>query len=114
MDHYCVIHGCEFFKTEKMRGYAHPIKDGDELLGWCNEKATPDTLQEQPPRAPLKPDPTRVSIERQTSLKAATDLAIAQLQNGTETTKVAINCYGIIRVAALFEVYLATGELVES
>ena len=109
MEHYCTIHDCEYFKTGKMRGYAHPIKDGDELLGWCNEKATPDTLQEPPPRVPLKADPTRLSIERQTSLKAATDFAIAQLQNGTE-----VNSSGIILVAALFEAYLATGEPVKS
>tara|TARA_Y100000310_G_scaffold139854_1_gene139200 strand:+ start:279 stop:608 length:330 start_codon:yes stop_codon:yes gene_type:complete len=109
MEHYCTIHDCEYFKTEKMRGYAHPIKDGGELLGWCNEKATPDTLQEPTPRASSKADPTRLSIERQTSLKAATDFAIAQLQNGT-----VVNSSGIILVAALFEAYLATGELVKS
>ena len=39
-EHWCQIHKTKFFKTEKMSGYAHPIKDGDgKTIGWCNEDA---------------------------------------------------------------------------
>ncbi|KKN70438.1 hypothetical protein LCGC14_0431330 [marine sediment metagenome] len=33
---YCDEHNTAFFKTGKMRGYAHPIKEGEETVGWCN------------------------------------------------------------------------------
>ena len=38
--HYCSIHNTVFFKRGKMRGYAHPIKDGngEDTGEWCNEK----------------------------------------------------------------------------
>jgi hypothetical protein len=40
VEHYCATHQCNFFKTEKMRSYAHPIKvNGKENGKWCNEKA---------------------------------------------------------------------------
>lgn len=45
--HWCSIHGTEFFKRGKMKGYAHPIGDSGE---WCNEgeakpEPTPDAAQ---------------------------------------------------------------------
>ena len=56
--HWCKIHNTKFFKTEKMSGYAHPVKDaGGELLSWCNEDAEevaklPEQKPESPPPQP--------------------------------------------------------------
>ena len=40
--HYCELHGVNFFKKGKMKGYAHPIEGTD---GWCNEEATGQSPQ---------------------------------------------------------------------
>ena len=46
-DHICEEHQTKFFKTANMRGYSHPVKDGDgnDVLNqqtgkqlWCNEE----------------------------------------------------------------------------
>lgn len=51
-EHFCKEHNVKFFKTEKMRGYAHPIADTKE---WCNE---PEQKRDTPP--PAKPTPDAV------------------------------------------------------
>ncbi len=47
--HYCTIHNVNFFKSGKMRGYAHKIEGTTE---WCNEpepkKAAPDKVKPEP------------------------------------------------------------------
>ena len=35
--HWCPEHEVKFFKKGQMQGYAHPIKKGEETIGWCNE-----------------------------------------------------------------------------
>ncbi len=40
--HWCEVHGVNFFKKGRMKGYAHPIEGTDE---WCNE---PDEPPNQP------------------------------------------------------------------
>lgn len=57
-EHWCEKHNTKFFKTEKMKAWAHPVKneDGSPTLDdngkqlWCSEKpqpqAKPDTSQE--------------------------------------------------------------------
>jgi len=82
--HYCTLHNTVFFKTEKMRGYAHPIKDaqgntikdgkGKDL--WCNEEE--GTPQETPSQQVSTPhsatysspetDKRQVSIETQNAV----------------------------------------------
>jgi hypothetical protein len=80
-EHMCPIHGVEFFKTPKMKGYAHPVKDanGNPVYkngkqAWCNE----DDLEAGEPK-PLdyknaKPEPERKewapNPERQASIEA--------------------------------------------
>ena len=120
--HYCKIHKTPFFKTAKMTGYAHPIKDGEgKTIGWCNEDAKevaklppqnperPPLQKDEPTSEQLKPfDPTRKSIERQTALKASVEWCIAK--HSTEPIKTAM----VITVAGLFESYLDTGIVVKS
>lgn len=36
-EHFCKIHEVKFFKTAKMRGFAHPI-EGTEPTRWCAEE----------------------------------------------------------------------------
>lgn len=117
-EHWCKVHSTKFFKTEKMSSYAHPVKDGDgKTISWCNEDAeavaklepqepiSPPLQEGEPTPEQLKPfDPTRKSIERQTSLKAATDWCIAKLQGGAD-----IKTTELITVAGLFESYLENG-----
>lgn len=43
--HWCAKHNVKFFKTEKMKGYAHPIEGTKE---WCNESETEKPKEEQP------------------------------------------------------------------
>jgi len=52
--HWCKVHNTKFFKTAKMSGYAHPVKDGSgELLEWCNEDAEAVAkLEPQKPESP--------------------------------------------------------------
>lgn len=118
-EHWCDIHKTKFFKTEKMSGYAHPIKDAEgKTARWCNEDAkevaklepqesvSPPLQQgEEPIAYPTPPpDPTRKSIERQTSLKSATDWCVAKVQGGEKVTTAQL-----IIVAGLFESYLENG-----
>ena len=119
-EHFCEFHATKFFKTEKMKGYAHPIKDKNEkTIGWCNEDAQEVATLEPQPSDKVLPehqevidgakrsisfDPTRKSIERQTSLKSATDWCIAKLQGGQD-----IKTTELITVASLFESYLENG-----
>ena len=35
LDIFCPLHDRDWFKTPKMRGYAHPLEDN---AGWCNQK----------------------------------------------------------------------------
>ena len=55
-----------------------------------------------------RPDPTRKSIERQTSLKASAEIAVAKIRAGKETS---LN--EILSVAVAFESYLENGATVE-
>ena len=48
--HFCEIHGVNFFKKGKMKGYAHPIANTN---GWCNES---ETIPEPPQQATDGPD----------------------------------------------------------
>ncbi|NQT48678.1 MAG: hypothetical protein HQ578_06855 [Chloroflexi bacterium] len=42
-DHWCSVHGVEFFKRGKMRSFGHPIKDenGEDTGDWCHERSDP-------------------------------------------------------------------------
>ncbi len=119
-EHWCNEHGKIWFKKGNMRGYAHPIEDEKgQTTGWCNEDAqevaklppqpSDNVLREhreviEEAKRSVSFDPTRKSIERQTSLKSATDWCVAQLQGGKD-----IKTTELITVAGLFESYLEHG-----
>lgn len=120
--HYCKIHKTPFFKTANMRGYAHPIKDGEgKTIEWCNEDAqevaklepqepiSPPPQEGEPTPEQLKPfDPTRKSIERQKALDIAERWCSVKVQGGVE-----LNVYDVLIAAKVFESYLDTGVVVE-
>ena len=58
-NHFCKQHGVKFFKTEKMKSYAHKIAGTEE---WCYEHAKKDTPAEekQPPAGEDKPSATKI------------------------------------------------------
>ena len=57
-EHYCEFHQTDFFKTDKMRTYAHPIKDKDgKTVGWCNEDAKEVAKLEQQSKPDVPPQP---------------------------------------------------------
>jgi len=60
-------------------------------------------------KAEARFDPTRKSIERQTSLKCATDITVAQIQAGKE-----MKVGQILTIAGLFESYLENGIIVKN
>ena len=130
-EHYCSIHNTVFFKTEKMRGYAHPIKDKNEkTIGWCNEEDL-EKLKNLEPEGKDKILPEhqevideakasvkemtkadwaeknrieRQSIQRQTALKQAVNWCSIKVQGGGE-----IKTIEVITVASVFESYLEHG-----
>ncbi len=114
-DHYCMEHHTVFFKKGGMRGFAHPIDGG----GWCNEEGGETNALEgtKPPEqraAKDEPDtgrpvdPTRKSIERQTSLKSAVEWCMSQNVAGKD-----LKVTDVIAAASLFESYLENGVTVK-
>jgi hypothetical protein len=61
--HWCSIHKTPFFKTTKMKGYAHPIKDenGNDTGEWCNEIKAPEPKLKPEPKT--SPDKTSAPID---------------------------------------------------
>ena len=89
---FCEKHQVDFFKTPKMKGYAHPVEGGG---GWCNmaddlppavevethhKKALPEKMTKTDWTD--KDTITRESIQKQTALKSATDLFVARIGAG--------------------------------
>uniref|UniRef100_A0A6M3IQ36 Uncharacterized protein n=1 Tax=viral metagenome TaxID=1070528 RepID=A0A6M3IQ36_9ZZZZ len=54
-EHYCKEHKVNYFKSGKMRGYAHKIEGTDE---WCNE---PEPAKAEKP-APAKPQEEKITV----------------------------------------------------
>ena len=73
-EHYCNEHGVKFFKTPKMKGYAHPIEGEEDENGkqsWCNEpkEETPsDTPAKSKSSPPKRDSSTNDSIEQQKAI----------------------------------------------
>ena len=109
-EHFCTEHATKFFKTAKMRGYAHPIEDKDgKTAGWCNEEDQESYHDPNPPKDTPDEDMTkddwaekdaikRRSIERMKALAEANAWCIAQLQAGKD-----IKTVELLSVAKLFE-----------
>ncbi len=127
-EHFCQEHQAVWFKKGAMRGYAHPILNEageqeyneDGKLLWCNETNTGDVSRpEKPPASPLpkeidkpnmskedwreKDKTTRKSIERQTSLNAAVELA--------KLAPSKASVIFVIEIAKVFEAYLDGKEV---
>lgn len=60
-EHFCRIHNVKFFKTEKMRGFAHKIA-GTDPVQWCNEPVSEVTKTEEKPPAEQSAAKTPASI----------------------------------------------------
>lgn len=56
-EHWCTIHNTDFFKTAKMRTFAHPIKEGEKTVAWCEEKDLEEVAKLEPQKA--EPIPLR-------------------------------------------------------
>jgi len=56
-DHFCKQHGVKYFKTEKMKSYAHPIEGTNE---WCYEHTKKDTSVEE--KQPIEEKPPATNI----------------------------------------------------
>lgn len=89
-EHMCPIHGVEFFKTPKMRGYAHPVTDaeGNKVYKngkqvWCNEDdlttgdATPEPTPQPERQEPMINREKQSSIEAQNARTNLTNLLVA-------------------------------------
>lgn len=99
-EHWCPIHGVEFFKTPRMKGYAHPVTDaeGKKVYKhgkqvWCNEDdlASGEPEPASMPRPQVAPPPTheeertewaphpkkQASIEAQNARTNLTSLCVA-------------------------------------
>ena len=101
MKNWCTEHETVWFKKGNMKGYAHPIKEGDETVGWCNrpkdweEEDEPEkeavkqggVVESVKPKYKADPDKT-ASIELQVCLKAATDLSVALINAGILKEKI--------------------------
>ena len=132
-EHYCKVHSCKFYRKEKdgRSWYSHKIKDGG---GYCNEPKEEEAMASTPIKTPasskVKPEPpaqpatvaeskmtdgkwvekdriTRKSIERQTSLNAAVEVAKILLDVGTDK----VTTEKIIATAKVFEAYLEGKEV---
>jgi len=54
-DHFCKQHGVKYFKTVKMKAFAHPIEGTNE---WCYERSKNDTLAEE--KQPVGEKPSKI------------------------------------------------------
>ena len=48
MENWCEQHQTEWFKKGKMPSLAHPIKEGEITVGWCNKPKEAETTEEKP------------------------------------------------------------------
>ena len=67
--HWCETHQTDYFKTPKMKTYAHPVKDATgKTLGWCNEPegAAPTQQETTPADKPFEP---QINQQKQTSIE---------------------------------------------
>lgn len=83
MAHYCDIHKTPFFKSQKMKRYAHPIMDadGNSTGEWCNEpkEQTEAQPQKQYSSGYKGKSPEELELSRRSyALSYAKDLAVAE------------------------------------
>jgi hypothetical protein len=90
--HWCAEHNTAFFKTEKMRGYAHKLADGS---GWHNEpniekpkqapSITPDNatktgIGEEVGKLPAEPEQSAVTAEKEAQTEGTSGTAEEQFE----------------------------------
>ena len=115
-EHYCEEHQVKFFKTPKMKNYAHPI-EGTDPTEWCNmpqegdefvaevrkQVSDADVVVKDPrPKSarPIASGGKDVAIARAVALKAAIELASAGV----------IKLENVGSYARKYEEYLITGK----
>ena len=103
MDSYfCEQHQTKWFKTGKMKTYAHPVKGANgETTGWCNmpDDAVPTVVKEAVKQGAViveekmtkedwdaKDQRTRKSIEKQKALEIANEYVKNKIIAGKELT----------------------------
>jgi len=95
--HWCSEHQTARFKSGRMKGYSHPIKDskGEPVLDgegkaiWCNE---PEETAGQSPKPSSKSGSTDSSIELQVAYKGIVELAgLGKLEMNSNVVLAALN-----------------------
>ena len=132
MENWCEKHQAQWFKKGRMKGYAHPIGDTGQWCNMSEEEAAHPSTYDNVPLVKeavnlgaevesVSPKPSgssemskedwaekeaikRRSIERQSALYAAKDIAVAKISKGVEMT-----VEKTIAVAKEFAKYLDTG-----
>ena len=114
MENWCKEHETDWFKTPKMKAYAHPVKDASgATVGWCNkpkdEAAHPSTYEAVEPALVIEAkklgavaitSTKDASIARAVAFKGAIDLA----SNG----KIEVKDIGVY--SKRYSPWLETGE----
>ena len=80
-EHWCTIHNKAFFKTDKMRSYAHPIESSKE---WCYEKTAKEVEVKQPGPTPGQRDDMEAAVKKadaQSVIPAKADAATTTPQS---------------------------------
>jgi len=70
--HYCKEHETKFFKTGRMRSFAHPI-EGTDPTQWCHEHTEKDAKELYPPDPPHAAEAARAAEESAIERQAKTD-----------------------------------------
>ena len=63
MKNWCVTHGKVWFQKGKMKGFAHPIEEGGETVGWCNRPEDFKEPVEKPENTPQETHPSKQPLE---------------------------------------------------
>lgn len=85
-DHWCSVHNVAFFKTEKMRSYAHPVAGTTE---WCYEKPKPAPMTEKAGEKPAEDPAQKDAFDKLQSASATTAQDSPQTaQDGQGTAQV--------------------------
>jgi hypothetical protein len=99
-DHWCSEHKVPFFKKGNMKGYAHPVKDGEgNTIGWCNEaQKVEEHSPDEPPSDAPSPSTGNTreeaeAIARGIKTVGGLRVALAKLGLDTQATQLAaLNC----------------------
>ncbi len=116
-EHFCVEHNTPFFKTPRMKNFAHPVKDaaGNQILDkegkprWCSElevKPT-DILKPSMPEVgnstPKTTNDREDSIEAQVAFKGVIELMVAGIVTREEPLGMSALLWAKVRLPPILE-----------